>query len=176
MHHREQLRAYQRAAIRFIKEKKRCALFVDPGLGKTASSLTALCDLIDEIECGRTLILAPPQVATKTWHRELLNWMHTKNKSYVIIQGTPAQRRALLKREACFHIMSMEILPWFLKEMGGDIPRFTKVLGGKITSDDTGHYLTIPAHRKGGDFDGEEVPAQERRLEIGDVEIGRAHV
>lgn len=132
MFHREELRAYQLGAIKFIKEKKRCALFVDPGLGKTASSLTALCDLIDDMECGRVLITAPPQVSSKVWHRELLNWMHLKNKSYVIIKGTPKQRRELLKREVCFHIVSMEVLPWLLQELGGDIPRITKVLGGVV--------------------------------------------
>lgn len=122
MRHREELRPYQRAAIRFIKETKRCALFVDPGLGKTASSLTAMCDLIDGLECGRVLIVAPPRVANSVWHAELANWMHTKNKSYVVVKGTPAQRRKLLDRPACFHIVSMESLPWLLQELGGKIP------------------------------------------------------
>lgn len=132
MRTKEQLRPYQRAAIRFIKEKRRCALFVDPGLGKTATTLTGLCDMIEELECGRVLVIAPPQVAKKTWHKEMADWAHLKNKSYVIIKGTPKQRRELLRRPACFHIMSMELLPWLLQELGGDIPRYTKVIGGVI--------------------------------------------
>lgn len=121
--HREELRPYQRAGVRFIKEKKRCALFVDPGLGKTSITLTAVCDMIDELECGRVLVVAPPQVASKVWHRELAAWAHLKDKSYVVIKGSVAQRRKLLARPASFHIVSMESLPWLLQELGGTIPQ-----------------------------------------------------
>lgn len=140
MRTKEELRPYQRAGIRFIKEKKRCALFVDPGLGKTTTTLTSLCDMIDELECGRVLITAPPQVAKKTWHKEMAAWAHLKDKSYVIIKGTPKQRRELLRRPACFHIISMELLPWLLKELGGDVPRYTKVIGGPVV-EKGGRYL-----------------------------------
>ena len=140
MRTREQLRPYQRAAAKFIKEKKRCALFVDPGLGKTATTLTALCDMIDELECGRVLIVAPPQVSTKVWHSELREWMHLKNKSYVIIEGTPKQRLKLLERPVCFHIMSMELLPWLLQALGGCVPAYTKVIGGAIETLPEGGY------------------------------------
>ncbi len=153
---REQMRKYQRAGARFIKEKKRCALFVDPGLGKTTTTLTALCDEIADLECGRVLVTAPPQVATKVWHRELENWMHLKGHSYVVVKGTPAQRRKLLQRAVSFHIISMELLPWLLKELGGDTPRYTKVLGGRVTADKTGFYIKLE--------DGTE-----RKLEPGEV-------
>lgn len=133
---REELRPYQRAAIRFIKEKKRCALFVDPGLGKTTSALTALCDQIDELECGRVLVVAPPRVANSVWHRELFKWAHLKGKSYVVIKGSVARRRKLLQQPACFHIVSMDVLPWLLQELGGDFVRYTKVLGGAIAEVD----------------------------------------
>ena len=36
---------YQRTAIDFIENNDRCALFLDMGLGKTVSTLTALNDL-----------------------------------------------------------------------------------------------------------------------------------
>src|SRR5690606_25281101 len=58
----------------------------------------------------------------KTWHAEIAAWAHLKGKSYVRIKGTPKQRRELLNRPACFHIVSMELLPWLLKELGGKIP------------------------------------------------------
>ena len=132
MRTREELRQYQRAAIRFIKETKRCALFVDPGLGKTSTTLTTLLDLAESMDCGRTLVVAPPQVAKKTWHKEIAAWAHLKDISYVIIRGTPKQRAKLLQRKVTLHIMSMELLPWLLRELGGDVPRYTKVLGGPI--------------------------------------------
>jgi len=138
---REQLRQYQRAAVRFIKETKRCLLFIDPGLGKTASTLTAMCDLMDNLDCGRVLVIAPPNVARNTWHAEMAAWAHLKNRSYAIIDGTPKKRRELLKRNVCFHIISMELLPWLLQEFGGDVPRFTTVLGGEIEQTPQGFFL-----------------------------------
>jgi len=138
MRTREELRQYQRAAIRFIKEKKRCALFVDPGLGKTSTTLTTLLDLAESMDCGRTLVIAPPQVAKKTWHKEIAAWAHLKNISYVVIKGNPKQRAKLLQRKVTLHIMSMELLPWLLQELGGDVPRYTTVLGGQIVETDGG--------------------------------------
>jgi SNF2 family DNA or RNA helicase len=151
MRTREELRPYQRAGIRFIKEKKRCALFVDPGLGKTTTTLTSLCDMIDELECGRVLVVAPPQVAKKTWHKEMAEWAHLRNKSYVRVRGTPAQRRKLLAQPACFHIISMELLPWLLVELGGGVPRYRKVIGGKIEQPSPGVYVVDGKTLESGD-------------------------
>ena len=109
------LRPYQNAAVEFVRTKKRCALFVDPGLGKTAISITAFVLMMDQFDCGRVLILAPPRVAKKTWPDELRAWKHAKDKSFVVIRGNVAKRDKLMKRGACFHIMSIDLLPW-LKE------------------------------------------------------------
>lgn len=127
MRQREDLRPYQGGAVEFIKTKKRCGLFVDPGLGKTVSTLTAFVELIDDMECGMTLIVAPPRVAKKTWPDEFKEWAHTNDKSFVHIKGSLVARRKLLKRRACFHIISIELLPWLLKELGGHAPDARKI-------------------------------------------------
>ncbi len=119
MRKRSELRKYQSAAVEFIKRVKRCALFVDPGLGKTGTTLTAIADLIDSFDCGMTLVVAPPHVAKKTWPDELKEWAHTKGLSYVVIKGSVKQREKLLKRRACFHMISVESLPWLLEALGG---------------------------------------------------------
>ncbi len=54
---RKLLRAFQRAVGSFIKEVRRCALFVDMGLGKTVAVLTFLRDMCDDYEIGRVLIV-----------------------------------------------------------------------------------------------------------------------
>lgn len=122
MRKKEELRAYQRAAVKFVRNKKRCGLFVDPGLGKTAICLTAFTELIDELACGRVLVVAPPRVAKKTWPDEFAEWAHTQGYSYTHIVGTPEKRRRLLKRPTAFHIISSDLLPWLLKECGGHAP------------------------------------------------------
>jgi SNF2 family DNA or RNA helicase len=121
-------RKYGIAAAAFIKEKKRCALFVDPGLGKTAITLDAFVDLTDELELwGITLIIAPPAVSRKTWSDEMKLWDYIKDKSYTIIEGSMEKRRKLLQRRTCFHIISIELLPWLLDELGGHAPNMRKV-------------------------------------------------
>jgi len=123
-------RPYQPAGVQFIKEKKRCALFVDPGLGKTVITATAFNDLIEDFLCGPVLVVAPPRVADKTWSDEFKAWAHLNNKSYVIIKGSPEKRRKLLQRRACFHVISMENVHWLLRELGGDYPRYEKEKDG----------------------------------------------
>ena len=44
---------YQKTAIEFIKTHDRCALFLDMGLGKTVSTLTALNDLSGRFMSGK---------------------------------------------------------------------------------------------------------------------------
>ena len=135
MRARKALRAYQVAAAEFVKRVKRGALFISPGLGKSVSTLTAFTDLIDDLECGRVLVLAPPRVAKKTWPDEFAEWEHTHEHSYTHIQGSIAQRRKLLQRPTSFHIMSIEMMPWLLKEMGGHAPdraKIKRILGGNF--------------------------------------------
>lgn len=128
MRFRKEMRVYQDGGIvPFIKRVKRCALFVDPGLGKTVATATAFCDLIDDLECGMTLIVAPPRVAKKTWPDEFKEWAHLKGKSYVFISGSIKRRRKLMKRRACFHIISVDLLPWILNELGGHAPNTRRV-------------------------------------------------
>lgn len=130
---RKDLRRYQGGGVKFIRRVKRGALFVDPGLGKTTTVLTAVGDLIDDMELnGMTLVIAPPRVARKTWPDEFAEWEHLKDRSYVYVGGSPEKRRKLLRRRADVHIVSIENLPWLLKELGGGLPVNTTVLDGEV--------------------------------------------
>ena len=44
------LHAYQRKALKFIKEKKKCALWLDMGLGKTVVSWTAIAYFLENFQ------------------------------------------------------------------------------------------------------------------------------
>ena len=137
MRPRKSLRKYQAAGASFIKAVKRCALFISPGLGKTAITLTAFTDLIEDLECGRILVIAPPRVAKKTWPDEFGEWEHTHEHSFVHVGGSVTQRRKLMKRNVSFHIMSIELMPWLLKELGGHAPdraKIKRILGANFES------------------------------------------
>lgn len=113
---RDDLHAYQERAVSFIKETPSCALWVDMGLGKTVSVLTALSDLFSQFEVGRVLIIAPLRVARTTWPAEIERWEHTRHLSYRVIKGTPEQRLNTLKRDRSnIHIINRELVPWLVE-------------------------------------------------------------
>ena len=61
---------YQRTAMQWIIDKPKCGLFLDMGLGKTVSTLTAVQQLIDDCDIERVLVVAPKKVAETTWSTE----------------------------------------------------------------------------------------------------------
>ncbi len=119
---RELLHDYQNKAVDFIKDNPSCGLWVDMGLGKTVTTLTAVADLLDTFEVGRVLVIAPLRVAVHTWPNEISNWQHTKHLSFEVITGTPAQRNTKLKRKSDIHIINRELVTWLVKTLGKDWP------------------------------------------------------
>lgn len=133
MRPRNALRAYQEGGVGFIKRVKRCALFVDPGLGKTTTTLTALSEELDDLNLADpVLVIAPPRVAKETWPREFAEWAHLEGRTFTFIGGSPTKRQKLLQRRTDFHVISMDLLPWLLLQLGGDMPRYTKIKAGEV--------------------------------------------
>lgn len=78
-------REYQQQAIDWILERQRSALWLDMGLGKTASTLAAFDQLCDMAEVARGLVVAPKRVAEQTWPAECQKWDQFNHlKRYVI--------------------------------------------------------------------------------------------
>jgi len=97
---REHLHDYQLKAIDFIKSQERCALFLDMGLGKTTSTLTAITDLKDEMSVSKVLVIAPLRVANSTWAQEVEKWRHLEHLKVSVCTGTEKARRSALHRDA----------------------------------------------------------------------------
>ena len=110
---RENLYGYQRHAATFIREHENCALWVDMGLGKTVSGLTAFSDLLHSFDCRRALVVAPLRVASKVWSDEVQTWSHLQGLHVSRIIGTtPAARMKGLRAPADIHTINRENLPW----------------------------------------------------------------
>lgn len=116
------LHEYQKRAIRFIKDTPKCALFVDLGLGKTITTLTALKDMIDSFEVSRVLIIAPLRVANTVWHKEIGNWLHLNGLSYSIATGSERERISALFKNADLTIINRENVQWIVKHYGAKFP------------------------------------------------------
>lgn len=119
---RDMLHKYQSKAIDFIKEKKKVALFLDMGLGKSISSLTAIVDLIDSMSVNKILVIAPLRVANTTWHSEARKWKHTKHLDINICTGNEKNRRAQLHKTADVYIINRENVEWLVNLYGKKWP------------------------------------------------------
>lgn len=115
---RNNLHHYQDRAVSFIKGNPSCALWVDMGLGKTVSVLTAVSDLIEDFEVGRVLVIAPLRVAINTWPSEIERWEHTRHLTYKTVIGSPKQRLDILRNDkSTIHIINRELVPWLIETM-----------------------------------------------------------
>ena len=109
------LRGYQRRAVDFIKANPCCGLFVDMGLGKTVSTLTASLDLLNAATVTRILIVAPLRPAQGVWRQEARKWLHTKHLTFKLLLGDERQRLAAMGSTAQIHIINPENLVWLLQ-------------------------------------------------------------
>lgn len=107
------LHNYQRAAVDHIITHPYCGLFLEMGLGKTVSTLTAINLLINCYgEVRRVLIVAPLRVAQSTWSDECAVWEHLGNLRIAKILGSVKQREAALKEDADLYVVNRENIPW----------------------------------------------------------------
>lgn len=109
---REDMFAYQHRCVRFIKNRPSCALWVEMGLGKTVSTLTALDELMRDFEVQKVLVVAPLRVARKVWSDEVKEWAHLNHLRVSVICGTPKQREAAMRVEADIYTVNRENWAW----------------------------------------------------------------
>lgn len=119
---RDNLHDYQHRAIDFIKDKRRCFLILDMGLGKTASTLSAMSDLLDSMMVSRVLVIAPLRVASSVWKQECTKWEQLKHLRVSVCLGTERQRLAALSRTADIYTINRENVPWIVAHYGDKWP------------------------------------------------------
>lgn len=107
---------YQRRAIDWITELRRCALFLDMGLGKTVVTLTAYDRLRDMAEASALLVIAPKTVAETTWMTEAAKWDHLRHLRVSAVIGTAASRAAALAAEADVYVISRDNVAWLMQQ------------------------------------------------------------
>ena len=119
---RKDLHEYQDRAVKFIKDHPASALWIDMGLGKTVSTLTALSDLVADKTIKKTLIIAPLRVAKHTWPDEIANWKHI-NLTYRVVAGLSVDKRVQkLDESANLYIINRENIPWLVEHYGQKWP------------------------------------------------------
>jgi SNF2 family DNA or RNA helicase len=112
---------YQTFAIDKITEQKQIALFLEPGLGKTVITLTAIDELMyDRFEIYRVLVVAPLRVAEDTWSRECDKWEHLRHLRISKVLGSLKNRNKALQANADIYIINRENVEWLVKNVHFD--------------------------------------------------------
>ena len=108
------LHSYQRATVEFILTHPYCGVFLDLGLGKTVSTLTAINYLMfDYLEISSVLVVAPKRVAESVWQEEAEKWDHLKHLRFSKIIGTSKQRiAAVMETKADIYVISRDNIAW----------------------------------------------------------------
>jgi SNF2 family DNA or RNA helicase len=116
---RKQMHDYQNRAVAHILDNEFCALFLDCGLGKTVSTLTAIKELLDGCIISNALVIAPKKVTQVTWRDEIKNWAHLKDLTISVIDGNVKHRRAAMAAKADIYAVSRDNIVWLVVECGG---------------------------------------------------------
>lgn len=112
---------YQKYSIQKIIENNKYGLFLDMGLGKTVSTLTAFSDL-QLLDTDKMLVIAPLNVAKDTWADEINKWEHLNHMTVSKVLGTPKQRIDALKQDADIYITNKENTKWLCDHYKKDWP------------------------------------------------------
>ena len=104
---------YQQYAIDRVVSDPAVGLFLEPGLGKTVITLTAIQELkFNRWQVMRPLVVAPKKVAEATWSSEAAKWDHLKALRVVPILGTEKQRINALYSPGDVWVINRENIPW----------------------------------------------------------------
>lgn len=107
--------AYQEHCINKIIEIKKLGLFLDMGLGKTVTTLTAVKELkYNRFQVRKVLVIAPKKVAEGTWTREKDKWEHTKMLRVSPVLGTVTKRIRAVNTPADIYITNRENVVWLV--------------------------------------------------------------
>lgn len=114
---RDIFRPYQLDGMDLVKSNRGTGLFFDMGGGKTAVSLTAYSDMLDDFEIVKPLIIAPLLVSKTVWHIEATEWEHLQHLSFSIITGTQKDRINAINTKADFYVINVENVQWLVDHL-----------------------------------------------------------
>ena len=130
------LHKYQKACVEHIITHPFCGVFLDMGLGKTVSTLTAInCLMFDYLEINSVLVIAPKRVAESVWQEEAEKWDHLKHLHFSKIIGSAKQRiSAVMDTKADIYIISRDNVAWLCALYGGGKLPFDMVVIDELSS------------------------------------------
>lgn len=132
---------YQQFSINHIIDHKASGLFLDMGMGKTVSTLTAIDNLLFLGEAYKVLVIAPLRVAEDTWSTEVEKWDHLNHLRVSKILGTKKQREEAIKKDADIYVTNRENIDWLVTEC------FNSWLWDMVVIDELSSFKSAKAKR-----------------------------
>ena len=112
------LHDYQKRAIDFVLAKKRCALFMGLGLGKSLTMLCVVDELLNRLAVCKPLVIAPRLLIENTWPAEIKKWGFEFR--IASIHGNQKQRMRAAQSSADIYLISVDNLSWLIRDSGLD--------------------------------------------------------
>lgn len=106
------LRDYQDRGADFLFEHDRAMVLAPVGAGKTALTLTAMREMVNDGHVGRWLVLAPKRVCTDVWPVEARLW--APDLELKVAVGTPSQRAAAMTAQVV--VINYDNLQWLAQQ------------------------------------------------------------
>jgi SNF2 family DNA or RNA helicase len=106
---------YQISALSFLLTNPHSGLFLDPGLGKTSTSLAAIKVLKNAEEITGVLMIAPLRVAYMVWPNEISKWENFKDVTHTILHGKTKDTLWGCRKD--IYLINPEGLPWLYNEL-----------------------------------------------------------
>jgi SNF2 family DNA or RNA helicase len=101
---------YQMKGIKHLVSRPGAALFFDPGMGKTSTTLAAFSVLQDAGHAKGMLVVAPLRPTYRVWPTEVLKWADFNGLRVEILHGP--KKADALRREADIYVINYEGLAW----------------------------------------------------------------
>lgn len=131
---RDHLYSYQKDFVEHVKGGASSLGFIEVGLGKTVSTMTAISDMMLEDRrqgnLRRALVIAPKRVARDVWPKEPKKWAHLRHMRVVSAIGPARVRKnAIWNMSADIVTINYENIPWLLENVPrGAMPFYFLVL------------------------------------------------
>jgi SNF2 family DNA or RNA helicase len=108
---------YQKEAVKFLVEKGSAALWLDPGLGKTAVVLSAFRILKLKGLAKKMLVIAPLRPVHGVWPPEAKKWEQFADYSVGVLHG--GAKAKVLKQQHDIYVINFEGLGWLSSQLNG---------------------------------------------------------
>jgi SNF2 family DNA or RNA helicase len=113
-----QLHPYQKRAVNHQCSLPETMMWMDVGLGKTATTLTSIVHLKATGHLRGVIVVAPKRVCHLVWRQEAAKWAHTQGLTFSVVIGSRELRTRALLRPADVYLINYDNLGWLAETLG----------------------------------------------------------